>query len=252
MKENEYDNEIFFNKYSKMERSIKGLKGAGEWHELKKLIPRLENKNVLDIGCGFGWHCKYAVEQGANKIVGIDISKKMIEKAKEINNHPKIEYKISSIEDYSYPSETYDVVLSSLALHYIECFDDVCAKVEKTLKENGTFIFSVEHPIFTSNGIQDWIYEKEGTIQHWPVDDYFIERKIQSNFLGETVVKYHKTLTTFINTLIDHRFVINRVIEPMPEEEMLNLIPEMKNELRRPMMLIISATKKKDIISISN
>lgn len=241
---NEYDNPVFFDKYSKMDRSVKGLQGAGEWHELKKLIPDLKEKTVLDIGCGFGWHCKYAVEQGAKKVVGIDISKNMIEKAKEINADVKIEYIVSSIEDYEYPKNTFDIVISSLALHYIESFDEVCNQVKNTLKDNGTFIFSVEHPIFTANGEEEWIYNKEGKIEHWPIDNYFIERKIESNFLGETVEKYHKTLTTFINTLINDGFVINQLVEPKPEETMLQTIPEMKDELRRPMMLIISATKK--------
>lgn len=241
---NEYDNPVFFDKYSKMDRSVKGLQGAGEWHELKKLMPNLKEKTVLDIGCGFGWHCKYAVEQGAKKVVGIDISKNMIEKAKQINADEKIEYMISSIEDYAYPKNTFDVVISSLALHYIASFEEVCNQVKNTLKEHGTFIFSVEHPIFTANGEEDWIYNKEGKIEHWPIDNYFIERKIESNFLGETVEKYHKTLTTFINTLINNGFVINQLVEPKPEETMLQTIPEMKDELRRPMMLIISATKK--------
>ena len=70
MKENKYDDPIFFAEYSKMNRSILGLNGAGEWHEFKKLLPNLTGKNVLDLGCGFGWHCSYAAEQGAAKVVG--------------------------------------------------------------------------------------------------------------------------------------------------------------------------------------
>lgn len=50
MKENKYDNEDFFKKYSEMNRSIKGLDGAGEWSELKKLLPDFKDKRVLDLG----------------------------------------------------------------------------------------------------------------------------------------------------------------------------------------------------------
>lgn len=85
MKENKYDNETFFEQYSQMSRSINGLKGAGEWHVLKQMLPDFTNKRVLDLGCGFGWHCEYAVEHGAKAVVGIDISKKCWKKhAKEI------------------------------------------------------------------------------------------------------------------------------------------------------------------------
>ena len=54
--ENTYDRKEFFEKYSQMERSVKGLEGAGEWHELQKLLPDFSGKRVLDLGCGFGWY----------------------------------------------------------------------------------------------------------------------------------------------------------------------------------------------------
>ena len=52
MKENRYDDEEFFQKYSQMSRSQKGLSGAGEWSTLKKLLPDFAGKRVLDLGCG--------------------------------------------------------------------------------------------------------------------------------------------------------------------------------------------------------
>lgn len=243
MKENKYDDNVFFSKYSQMERSVKGLQGAGEWHELKKMFPDLKDKTLLDIGCGFGWHCKYAIQNGATHVIGIDLSKKMIEKAMMQNNDSKIEYRQCAIEDYEYPENTFDIVISSLTLHYIESFDFVCKKVFQTLKNNGHFIFSVEHPIFTSNGTQEWEYNEDGSIKHWPVDHYFDERIIHSNFLGEEVIKYHKTLTHFINTLIENNFTIKKLVEPQPEKKMLEENESMCDELRRPMMLLISAQK---------
>lgn len=72
MEYNEYDKEAFFNQYKQMSRSTDGLKGAGEWHELQKLLPDFSGKDVLDLGCGFGWHCKYAVDREARRALGID------------------------------------------------------------------------------------------------------------------------------------------------------------------------------------
>ena len=57
MKENKYDDDVFFNKYKEMNRSVQGLEGAGEWSQLKQLLPDFEGKRVLDLGCGYGWHC---------------------------------------------------------------------------------------------------------------------------------------------------------------------------------------------------
>ena len=84
------------------------------------MFPSLEGKSVLDLGCGYGWHCKFAEEQGATKILGIDLSKKMIEEAQKRNSGNQIEYRISGLEEYDYPENEWDCVISNLALHYIE------------------------------------------------------------------------------------------------------------------------------------
>ncbi|MEG0584720.1 MAG: class I SAM-dependent methyltransferase, partial [Cetobacterium sp.] len=120
MKENKYDNMEFFNQYKQMARSVDGLKSAGEWHVFEKMLPSLENKNILDLGCGFGWHCRYAVEKGAKSVVGIDISERMINEAKEKTTSKLIEYIQKPIEDVEYPDGKFDVAISSLALHYLE------------------------------------------------------------------------------------------------------------------------------------
>ena len=87
---NEYDNEKFFDQYAKMPRSKEGLSAAGEWHQLKPLFPLLQGKSFLDLGCGYGWHCKFAEEQGASRILGIDLSQKMIEEAERRNSGKKM------------------------------------------------------------------------------------------------------------------------------------------------------------------
>lgn len=52
MKENKYDDSVFFQKYSEMSRSKYGLQGAGEWQEFQKMMPDFSDKEVLDLGCG--------------------------------------------------------------------------------------------------------------------------------------------------------------------------------------------------------
>jgi ubiquinone/menaquinone biosynthesis C-methylase UbiE len=159
MKQNKYDDDVFFNKYSNMNRSKNGLEGAGEWHELKKMMPNFKDKRVLDLGCGFGWHCRYAVENGARSVIGIDISQKMLSEAKSKTKYGNIEYICMPIEDIDFPEESFDVVISSLALHYVKSFEDVLVRVYKCLSKGGDFVFSVEHPIFTAQGPQDWYYD---------------------------------------------------------------------------------------------
>lgn len=214
MKQNKYDDEIFFEKYSHMDRSVKGLSGAGEWETLKRMLPDFQGKRVLDLGCGFGWHCQYAMENGAASAVGVDISEKMLEEARKKNQYSQVEYQRCAMEDIEFEEESFDCVISSLAFHYLESFSDIAEKVYRYLAPGGDFVFSAEHPVFTAYGTQDWIYDEDGKIAHFPVDNYFIEGKRDAVFLGESVVKYHKTLTTYLNTLLKLGFIITGIEEP--------------------------------------
>ena len=242
MKENKYDCESFFQKYAQMLRSQKGLQGAGEWSELQKLLPDFHGKSVLALGCGYGWHCKYAAEQGAATVLGTDISEKMLQKAVQINSAPQIKYQCIAMEDLVFPGETFDVVLSSLAFHYIKDFEPLVQNIAGWLKPGGNFVFSVEHPVFTAEGSQDWYYDQDGKILHFPVDNYYYEGRREAVFLGEKVIKYHRTLTTYLNTLLQNGFTLEHVVEPQPPENMMD-IDGMKDEMRRPMMLLVSAVK---------
>ena len=97
---NEYDNDAFFAAYAEMDRSKHGLAMAGEWHQLQPLFPELRGKAVLDLGCGYGWHCKYAASQGARTVLGIDASRQMLEVAKVRNADPVIQYQVCSMDEY--------------------------------------------------------------------------------------------------------------------------------------------------------
>lgn len=239
MKQNKYDNPEFFTKYSQMTRSLKGLAGAGEWETLEKMLPDFQGKRVLDLGCGFGWHCQYAIEHGASAVTGVDLSEKMLEVARE-KTSAEIRYIRTPVEEAAFPANSFEVVVSSLTFHYLVSFEDIARKVYNWLTSGGDFVFSVEHPIFTAQGSQDFTRDAEGNPLFFPVDNYFYEGQRDTTFLGEKVTKYHKTLTTYISALLQAGFTITGVVEPQPPEHM---VAGMKDELRRPMMLIISARK---------
>ncbi|HJD33974.1 MAG TPA: class I SAM-dependent methyltransferase [Candidatus Mediterraneibacter tabaqchaliae] len=238
----EYDDEQFFQQYAQMERSREGLAGAGEWHQLRKLFPDVRGKCVLDLGCGYGWHCRYAADQGAEQVLGIDISARMIGEAENRNQGDRITYRVCGLEEYEYPEERWDCVVSNLALHYVEDLENVYGKVYRTLRSGGTFLFNIEHPVFTAGAGQEWIRDEEGKALFWPVDDYFYPGERRTHFLGCEVIKQHHTITQILNGLLQTGFEIKAVEEAYPSEEM-RVIPEMKDEMRRPMMLLVKAGK---------
>jgi SAM-dependent methyltransferase len=168
---------------------------------------------------------------------------KMLMVAKE-KTDSKIGYIQMPIEDIEFCENSFDAIISSLAFHYIESFEQIVEKVSGCLIPNGDFVFSVEHPVFTAFGSQDWYYDDNGNILHFPVDNYFFEGDRTANFLGEKVIKYHKTLTTCLNSLIQGGIELTGIVDPQPSDYLLHTVKGMEDELRRPMMLIVSAKKK--------
>lgn len=239
---NIYDDPSFFDKYSEMQRSTDGLDGAGEWHALKALLPSFKDKTVLDFGAGYGWHALYAAEHGAAHVFAVDQSRKMIETAKKKNPHPNIEYQTGGTSILDETDIHFDIVLSSLVFHYIEDIDALFKTIYSKMTNGGSFIFTVEHPVFTAEGSQNWVYNDNGEISHFPVDHYFYEGERTAEFLGVNVTKYHRTLETYVKALLNNGFHIKDMVEPKPADHLMN-IDGMKDELRRPMMLIISAEK---------
>ncbi|MDO5400096.1 MAG: class I SAM-dependent methyltransferase [Eubacteriales bacterium] len=233
-----YDNETFFGEYAKMSRSTQGLAGAGEWHQLEGLMPDMAGKAVLDLGCGYGWHCGYALDHGAVRVLGIDASEKMLAAAEQRNPGPT--YRLCGLEEYEYPAEQWDAVVSNLVLHYVADLADIFHKIHRTLKPGGVLVFNIEHPVFTAGVREDWIYDREGRPQCWPVDDYYIEGPRQTVFLGCQVEKQHHTLQTIVMGLLKAGFTLEALEEARPSAEMLPLMPE---EQKRPMMLLIRGRK---------
>lgn len=243
MKQNIYDDPDFFSKYANLPRSQEGLEAAMEWTELRKLLPDLKGIKVLDLGCGYGWHCRYLKENGASSVLGIDLSSKMLEKAQLENAMNGIEYRQGAIEDLSFCANEFDLVFSSLAFHYVKDFNSVCKTVFRMLKPRGHFTFSIEHPIFTSHPSQDWLRDSAGHILGWPVDNYFSESERQTAWLTSNVIKYHRTISSIINSVILSGFSLQKVVEPSISKEILDKNPEWADENKRPVFLLISAVK---------
>lgn len=237
-----YDNAAFFEAYAQMARSKDGLKSAGEWHQLQPLFPPLSGKTVLDLGCGYGWHSKYAAEQGARSVLGLDLSARMIEEAKKRNPAENIVYKVCGVEAYEYPENTYDLVISNLVLHYVADLEPIFEKIFRTLKPHGIFLLNIEHPVFTAGINEDWLYGEDGTPTAWPVDNYFYPGERQTVFLGQHVTKQHHTLTQILMGLMNAGFILEHVEEAQPSKDMMH-IAGMKDEMRRPMMLLVRAKK---------
>src|SRR3954470_9471658 len=156
MTQNIYDNPEFFENYSQMERSIRGLEGAPEWHSIRALVPELRGRRVVDLGCGYGWFCRWASEQGAAHVLGLDVSEKMLQRAIGDTSDERITYRRVDMESLDLPEASFDLAYSSLALHYIPDLKKLLTTIHRALVPGGHLIFSIEHPIFMAPTHPGW------------------------------------------------------------------------------------------------
>ena len=119
MAQNIYDRTDFFAGYSQLRRSIDGLDGAVEWPSVRSLLPDVGGLRIVDLGCGFGWFCRWAAAQGAVEVQGCDISEKMLARAHTTTDDAAITYRRADLEQLELPRESCDLIYSSLVLHYI-------------------------------------------------------------------------------------------------------------------------------------
>src|SRR5690348_8544133 len=108
MTQNIYDNDDFFRGYSGLPRSVEGLEAAAEWPALRALLPEFEGLSVLDLGCGFGWFCRWARERGAASVLGIDVSEKMLARATAATQDPAITYTRADMERLELPPASFN------------------------------------------------------------------------------------------------------------------------------------------------
>jgi SAM-dependent methyltransferase len=167
----------------------------------------------------------------------------MISEAKNRIKDPRATFLVTPVEDFEVDEGKFDLVVSSMCLHYVNDIRPVFEKVALALKEDGHFIFSIEHPICTSL-LKGWCSSNEISQMHWPVDDYKKETIRVSNWFVDGVIKYHRTIETYTNELIDTGFSIKRLLEPGPTITAVAERPELSEHLRRPPSLVLAGTKK--------
>ena len=242
--QNIFDNPVFYEGYKKLRKNAVNANVLFEIPALFSMMPDLRGKTVLDLGCGFGEHCKLFVDLGAEKVVGIDISEKMLEIAKKENSHPSITYLQMPMENIAELNEVFDVVVSSLALHYVEDFGSVVKNVYHLLKKDGVFIFSQEHPIVTSHsGGSRWTKNENGEKLHVNLSNYGIEGEREVTWFVDGIKIYHRTFSTIVNTLCATGFSIAHMIEPLPTAEILKAHPDHADLFHKPDFLLIKAKK---------
>jgi 2-polyprenyl-3-methyl-5-hydroxy-6-metoxy-1,4-benzoquinol methylase len=211
-----------------------------------EMIGGVRGKRVLDIGCGGGQLASYLAEAGAAQVTATDASERMLQVAREQRSHPRVTYELVSMEDADYPADAFELVVSSLAFHYVADYAGLLERVARWLTDDGLLVFSTEHPIYAARSTDEgWVTDAEGRSVGWAVDDYAVEGLRERHWYIGGVHRYHRMLSTILNGLIGAGFVIERVEESWPTEAWLREHPDHAEELRRPMFLLVKARRSR-------
>jgi SAM-dependent methyltransferase len=240
MAQNVYDRPDFFAAYGGLRRSREGLAGAHEWPTIRSMLPDISGLRVADLGCGYGWFCRWAADNGAASVLGLDISQKMLERARADTSDAAVTYAVADLEHLSLPEGGFDLVYSSLAFHYVEDAGRLYAAIHRALAPGGHLVFSTEHPVFMAPSKPGWLVGEDGR-RLWPVDGYFVEGRRETDWLAKGVVKYHRTIGTTLRLLRNAGFRLERLEEFCPDAGQIAADPDLAEEVERPMFLLIAA-----------
>ena len=199
-----------------------------EWPCVQELLPDLRGKSVLDFGCGTGIFTFLLEKYYPEKIVGIDLSEEMlrIAMAKGKEKKSSAQFVLGDAGKLvSYFDETFDLVFSSTTTHYLTDLNELFENIQQVLKENGTCVLSIIHPVYSA------LYP----IEHgdtFPSDDEWTVRYLDKsrrayiqpwieyndNFENQLSRSYHYTMSDYINAILQAGLKIQEIREPMPPE----------------------------------
>ncbi len=239
---------ISLDSYEKMAKDYSSFVDGKPWNAdyerpaMLELIGEIKGKKILDAGCAAGWYSKTFLELKATRVVGMDFSSEMIryanlrlkdlDKSKYKFYHHDLNEKCSFLED-----RKFDLVVSSLTMHYIEDWKRPLTEFYRVLKSDGRLVISIHHPLADYIDFQKENYfKKELQKDIWNMDNKQVEVEFYTRSLGE-----------IIKEIVGSGFLIEDIIEPKPTKNF-----EEKNKkaydylMKNPNFLLIKALKKKD------
>lgn len=195
------------------------------------LLPKeLKNLKILDLGCGSGWYCEQLVQKGAD-VTAVDISDTMIQLTNQ-RVQGKARCFVLDLEDgLPFKTNEFDIVLAPLVIHYIKEWGPLFVEISRVLKGGCSFIFSTHQMQMEAKlfNLENY-YEKTLIVDCW-------------ENVGN-VQFYHHTLHELSDSLYQAGFVIERILEPEPSEDMKKVDFKMYDLIsKNPWFLFVKAIR---------
>ncbi|MDX2220606.1 MAG: class I SAM-dependent methyltransferase [Burkholderiales bacterium] len=235
-----YDDSDVFQTYMRRRERADSPNDTLELPVFEELLGNVAGQDVLDLGCGDGRFGLSLLKAGAASYLGIDGSENMLRVAQANLAGTTGAVRKGRLEELSLPPGAFDRVCARLVLHYLEDPAHTFQAVRHSLRGNGLFVFSVEHPVITSSDISA---RESGLRQEWTVDDYFNTGPRITHWMGRDVVKHHRTVEEYFCAAQCAGLVVEALREARPQRAHFTDEALYNRRKRIPLFLIMAARK---------
>ena len=217
------------------------------------LLGSVVGQTILDLGCGSGEDIEKL--RISNEVIGLDYSHELLTLAKF--NNPDTNFWCIDLNTQLIPTTTqFDIIFSSLTLHYIEDWDQLFKQFSSILKPGGRIIISTHHPLkwgssvdknkqfneFKTGYRKDKNEGKTYTVYGDYLNTYAIKDKL---FQQLEVTYYNRSLSEMFKVFDDNSFMVTKLLEPKPIIEAKTIIPDFYEvHSKIPLFVVWEITKK--------
>jgi SAM-dependent methyltransferase len=242
--QNFYDRPHVFDTYRRKRHS--GTASPNQMMEdpaLRRELGPTAGLRIADLGCGDASISTDLLAGGCMQYYGLDASEAMVRAARTTvaaaDRTGRVRIDVGRLEDFRFPPGSFDLIISRLALHYVDDVQAVLQNCARALSPGGRVVLTVLHPVITSSdaSVQDGTAARTS----WLVDDYFSTGPRQRPWLDDTVTWYHRTVEDYVSALLGAGFSLSALRECAPERDSFGADQaEFARRRRTPLFLLLS------------
>jgi ubiquinone/menaquinone biosynthesis C-methylase UbiE len=214
-------------------------------------LPDVDGLRCLDVGCGEGHNTRLVVERGAD-VTALDISGAFLRAGRGVD--PTGRYVHGDVTRLPFADATFDAATAFMSIMDMSDPAVAIGEIARVLRPGGFLQFSITHPVNTTP-IRSWVDDDHGVRTALAIADYFVEGPITTSWTfkvaGEmqmghapfTITAARRTVSSWMNMVIDAGLTIERVVEPVASETTASLHPEVADTRIVPFFLIVRARR---------